>query len=413
MSLLKKLNKNLPIIENTVFVLAFAFIMYNLVSTYGLFLFNSIKGEGYLGAIIHPLQRHQYYISIITVIFIVNATLVLWEILSLVFQLSKQESGQKKGAHLYKSIFKKVAVHYKSSFLALLVIQLLPKVILIHMFWIWLPHFQKLQLFTVGLSWYCWIYGYLCFEFASWLFHFSSHRVRLLWCLHSPHHAPSELNMTVNWVHFFAESYYSTFIHLFILMLFGINPIMSTAILSIDSVWGIFIHASERSLKDGRLGILQHFMITPSHHRVHHAKNPLYLDTNFANVLPIWDWLLGTLQPLRPQVKAEYGISRDLDVTNFSDLYFGELLLLYRDIKTAKGLKNKILYVLKPPGWTPGCADQTAVALRKYFLKDNPVMGITSREKLLSFVKSRFNPKRLYTKGSENSGSIVLRFFNK
>ena len=80
-----------------------------------------------------------------------------------------------------------------------------------------------------------------------------------------------------------------------------------------------------------------------------------------------------------------------MDVTNFSDLYFGELVLLYKDIKQTKGLKNKLLYAIKPPGWTPSSAGQTAAALRKNFLRTNPAMGITSREKLLGFIKSRFS----------------------
>src|ERR1700761_4778372 len=166
MGLSKNQKKNLTILENIAFVFGFVFIMYNLVSTYGVFMYNSIHGEGYLGSIINPIRNHDYYVSLVSVIFILNATLVLWEIISLIFQLSKQEKNNtQQRSHKYKSIFKKVTVHYKSSFLALLIIELLPKIILIHTFGLWLPHFQKFQLFTVNLSWYSWIYGYLCFEF--------------------------------------------------------------------------------------------------------------------------------------------------------------------------------------------------------------------------------------------------------
>lgn len=393
MSSAKKLNKNLRIIENVVFVFAFGFVMYLLISTYGLYIYNSIKGKGYLGAIIDPIRTHQYYVSIVSIIIILNSTFVLWEILVFFIEVIKQEKGKTSGYEKCKLIFKKVSVHYKSSFLAMLIFELLPKVLLYHMFWIWLPHFQKYQLFAVDLSWYNWIYGYFCWEFSTWVFHFSSHRVRFLWCLHSPHHAPSELNMTVNWVHFFAESYYSTLIHLSISLLLGVNPIMLVAFVSIDSAWGIFIHVSERTLKNGRLGILQYLMITPSHHRVHHAKSPLYLDTNFANVLPFWDWLFGTLQPLKEEAKLNYGIIRDLDVTNFSDLYFGELVLLYRDIKNAQEIKNKLLYLVKPPGWTPESSGQTASALRRDFLKTSPELAATSKDRLLSAIK--FRPAKL------------------
>lgn len=396
----KKLNRNWRIIENVIFVFAFGFIMYNLVSTYGLYVFDSIKGKGYVGAIVDPILTHQYYMSVVSAIIILNATLVLWEILSFIIQVLKQERNNTQGYNKYKLIFKKVSVNYKSSFLALSVHELLPKLILFHMFWIWLPHFQKLQIFTINLTWYSWIYGYLCWEFSSWLFHFSSHRVRFLWCLHAPHHAPSELNMTVNWVHFFAESYYSTLVRLVILTLFGVNPAMFLAMIVIDSAWGIFIHVSEGTLKNGRLGILHHLIITPSHHRVHHAKNPLYVDTNFANVMPIWDWLFGTLQPLKEEVKTEYGITRDLDVTNFSDLYFGELLLLYRDVKHAAGIKNKLSYIVMPPGWTPVCADKTASAVRRDFLKTNPALGATSRNRFLSAIKSGFKMDKFKANGA-------------
>ncbi len=395
MSSTKKLSKNWRITENVIFVFAFGFIMYSLISTYGLYVYDSIKGKGYIGAIIDPILSHQYYLSIVSVIIILNSTCVLWEMVLFIIHLSKQESGNMHWFDRYKFIFKKVLVNYKPSFLALLIYQLLPKLILLHMFWIWLPHVQRFALFTVNLKWYSWIYAYLCWELSTWVFHFTSHRVRLLWCFHSPHHAPSELNMTVNWVHFIAEVYYSTFIHLIVCIVLGVNPLMFIAIMGIDSAWGTFVHISERALKNGHMGILQYLIITPAHHRVHHAKNPLYVDTNFASVLPFWDWIFGTLQPLKEEVKVDYGITRDLDVTNFSDLYFGELLLLWRDIKNAEGIKNKVLYVVKPPGWTPAGVTETASALRQDFLKTNPALSVTSRNRFLTAIRSGLKMDKL------------------
>lgn len=390
----KKLNKNIRIIENVVFVFAFGFIIYGLVSSYWVYVHDSIGGKGYLGAIVNPIYKHQYYKTVTAVIIILNSTCILWELLVFSIGLSKQQGVNARGLDRYKLIFKKVSANYKPSFLAFFMMhQILPKLFLIHLFWIWLPHIQKISLFTVNLQWYSWLYAILCWEFASWIFHFTSHRVRFLWCLHSPHHAPAELNMTVNWVHFFAESYYSTFIHLLISLLLGVNPLMLLAILTTDSAWAAFVHISEGTLRNGRLGIFRHFIITPSHHRVHHAKNPLYIDTNFAFIFPIWDWVFGTLQPLKDEVKIEYGIIRDLDVTNFTDLYFGEIALLYLDIKNAKGIKNKLLYFVMPPGWTPAGAAHTALAIRRDFLKTNPELGATSRGRLLAAIKDRRKSK--------------------
>ena len=103
------------------------------------------------------------------------------------------------------------------------------------------------------------------------------------------------------------------------------------------------------------------------------------MDTNFCTFLPFWDWVFGTLQPLRDEVKIEYGITREMDTTNFIDFYFGEFILLFRDIKNANGLKNKFLYLIKPPGWNPESIEHTAATLRKSFLKENPEYGFTSR----------------------------------
>src|SRR5471030_259537 len=386
MSFTKKLNINWRIIENVIFVFAFGFIMYKLIGDYWLYVYNSVKDKGFIRAVVDPISSHNYYESVIAIIIMLNVTYLLWEILSSVMLLLKQESDI-PGYSKYKLIFKKVLINYKPSFLALLITELLPKLFLIHMFWIWLPHFQKIRLFTINLQWYSWIYAYLCFEFAVWLYHFGLHRVRFLWCLHAPHHAPTELNLTVNWVNFFAEGYYSTLVYLIILTLFGINPVMFVTIMLISTTWGMFAHVSERALKNGKLGILQHLIITPAHHRVHHAKHPLYIDTNFASVVPLWDWIFGTLQPFKEEIRADYGVTRELDVTNFCDLYFGEILLLYRDVKNARTLKNKFLYIVMPPGWAPACSANTASVLRREFLKTNPALGITSKNRMLSAIK--------------------------
>jgi len=378
-----------------VFIGAFAFIIYGLVATYGRYMYKSVKGKGYLGAIVDQVHTHQYFMCAISLIAIVNSSLVLWEIFSFILTLLKEKRPQPaKRLDIFKDAFKKISLSYKSTFLAMLVGQLLPKIILVHMFWIWLPHLRVLQLFTVNLQWYSWIYGYLCWELASWIFHYSSHRVRLLWCFHSPHHGMPEINMTVNWIHFFAESYYSTFVRLVFLLMMGVNPMMFGIVMLFDSGWGIFIHVSDRALADGRLGFMHHLIITPAHHRVHHAKNHLYLDTNFANVLPVWDWVFGTLQPIRQEVRTEYGLLRDLDATNFSDLYLGELVLLYRDIKYAKGLRNKLLYLFMPPGWMPGTFDQTSLALRRNFVSASPELAVTSRDKLLAALQSGFRNEK-------------------
>ena len=113
MSFTKKLHINWRIIENVIFVFAFGFIMYKLISDYWLYIFNSAKGKGFIGAVIHPILNHNYYKSILAIIIMLTVTYLLWEVLSLIILLLKQESGNTPGYSKYKLIFKKALVHYK------------------------------------------------------------------------------------------------------------------------------------------------------------------------------------------------------------------------------------------------------------------------------------------------------------
>jgi len=119
---------------------------------------------------------------------------------------------------------------------------------------------------------------------------------------------------------------------------------------------------------------LQKWILTPSHHRVHHAKNPLYMDTNFCNLLNIWDRVFGTYQEEKDEVKIEYGITREMDSGNFMDVYFGEFVALFNDVKKAPGIKNKLLYIVMPPGWCHTGDHKTSKRTRAAYLKTYPIV---------------------------------------
>jgi len=233
---------------------------------------------------------------------------------------------------------------------------------------------EPLAIFKTTFTWYWLIYGYIIWEFGHFIYHYLGHKVRLFWCLHSTHHAPEKMNLSVIYSHFFLEAPYADVIRTSICILAGVNPPLLFFIMFIDGTWGAFIHAGENLLKDGRLGFLNKIILTPSHHRVHHAKNPLYMDTNFCNLLNIWDKLFGTFQDEKKEIAIEYGITRKINARNFFDVYFGEFACLARDIKKAPGLKNKILYMLKPPGWSHTGDHKTASVIKKNMIyEDNPL----------------------------------------
>lgn len=363
--------------ENTAFVAAFGYVFFAAVSGLGQYAWNSLVGKGFVADIKSSWVEHHFYLTVLTVVALFISVLTLWEILSLVAAIVHRERLRAWDRAKLSILAEEVLWRYKSTFLTSVLLQLIPKLFMIDVFWVVLSYAHKFSLYTTNFKWYSWIYAYFIWELSTWVWHFSAHRVRLLWCLHAPHHAPAELNMTVAWTHFFAEGYYSTVVQCVILVVFGIQPAMLLVIMSIEVTWGTFLHAGERSFKHGRLGPLQYLIITPAHHRVHHAKNPVYMDTNFCTLIPFWDWLFGTLQPLRDQVVIEYGVTRKPDPTRYVDVYFGEIRLLYRDVKNAQGWSNKIRYLLNSPGWSPEAgAEFTAATLRAHALRQHPDLGL-------------------------------------
>jgi hypothetical protein len=176
------------------------------------------------------------------------------------------------------------------------------------------------------------------------------------------------MNLSVTFAHFFLEAPYADLIRTSICILLGVNPPMLFVIMFVDGFWGSMIHIGENLIEDGRLGFLNRIVLTPSHHRVHHARNPLYMDTNFCNLLPIWDKVFGTFQNEDRKIPIEYGISRPMIKNSFLDAYFGEIIALAKDVRKAPGIKNKFLYVIMPPGWShTGDHKMTTVVKKAYF----------------------------------------------
>ncbi|MDG2448926.1 MAG: sterol desaturase family protein, partial [Saprospiraceae bacterium] len=183
--------------------------------------------------------------------------------------------------------------------------------------------------------------------------HWLAHKVRLIWCLHSPHHAPESMNMLVGFNHSFIEViFYMPFFLGFMPSLLGVHPVIVLSIAVIDIIWGNLLHINEKVVPSGRYGLLEKILQTPSHHRVHHAQNVMYLDTNYNSMTLFWDWVLGTLQPLREDEKVKYGITRNVKSDNFWDVQFGEFVLLAKDMWNASGILNKLNYLFQPPGWS-------------------------------------------------------------
>lgn len=253
---------------------------------------------------------------------------------------------------------------YKVPFLIIVVNRIVSRLIGISVLLITIGIFQKYAIIQTSLTWYWFIYGYLVYELNNYIRHYLTHKVRLLWCFHSVHHSSEELNASITLTTFFVENLYTEFFAAMFCMLLGVQPLMLFAIMIVDSIWGAFVHIGEDSLKNARLGFLEKFILTPSHHRVHHGRNHLYMDTNFCSIINIWDIIFRTYQKEEKEVPVDYGITRPMNSNSFTDVYFGEIISLWHDVRSAPGLKNKIAYIFMPPGWSHTGEYQTASTLR-------------------------------------------------
>ena len=272
------------------------------------------------------------------------------------------------GALLYKK-FK--VLDYKISFFSFVFNAVIGKFISITAVVFCIGLFEKYAIVKTSFTWYWFIYGYIVWEFGHFIYHYLGHKVRLFWCLHSTHHAPETMNLSVSYAHFFLEGPYADLIRTTVCILLGVTPAMLLVIMLIDGIWGGLIHIGEGLVKEGRMGFLYNFILTPSHHRVHHAKNPLYMDTNFCNLLNIWDRVFKTYQPEERNVPIVYGISREMKPNSFVDAYFGEFGALLKDIRKAPGIKNKLLYIVMPPGWSHNGEHKTSKVVRGEYMKQN------------------------------------------
>lgn len=257
---------------------------------------------------------------------------------------------------------------YKINFLIYIFNRFVGRFIAIAMVTFLIGVLQPIAPFQTSFTWYWLIYGYIVWEFGHFLYHYWGHKVRLFWCLHATHHVPEDMNLSVTHAHFFLEAPYADTIRTTVCLLLGLQPELLFLIMFIDGTWGAFIHVGENLLRDGRLGFLNKIILTPSHHRVHHARNPLYMDTNFCNLLNVWDKIFKTYQDEDHTIQIEYGVTRKVNSGDFFDVYFGEIIALAKDVIYAPGWLNKVKYIFKPPGWDHNGDHNTAKVVRGAYL---------------------------------------------
>ena len=226
---------------------------------------------------------------------------------------------------------------------------------------LWLYQFR---LFDFGehwwLVWWAWPICFVADDFAYYWAHRLGHRVRWFWAAHVNHHSSQHYNLSTalrqSWTGFFAVG----FIFTMPLVLLGFHPAMIAICHGFNLIYQFWIHTEAI----GRMPRwFEAVMNTPSHHRVHHATNPRYLDRNFAGVFIVWDKAFGTFEPERDDEPIRYGIVKQLGTFHFLWSVFHEWVGMGRDIARAPW-RYKLSYLLREPGWSHDDSRETSDMIR-------------------------------------------------
>jgi sterol desaturase/sphingolipid hydroxylase (fatty acid hydroxylase superfamily) len=211
--------------------------------------------------------------------------------------------------------------------------------------------------------WWAWIACFVLDDFNYYIFHRSAHRVRWFWASHVNHHSSQHYNLSTalrqTWTGFVAI----TFVFRLWPLLLGFPVPMLLLCGGINLIYQFWIHTEVI----GRCPKwFEAVMNTPSHHRVHHAVNPRYLDKNYAGVFIVWDKLFGTFEGERDDEKIRYGLVKQLGTFNLFTSVFHEWIGIFRDLWTAPW-RAKLMYLVGPPGWShDGSRETSDMILRRW-----------------------------------------------
>ena len=227
-----------------------------------------------------------------------------------------------------------------------------------------LAYFNSSSFFSVSEPIAYWIILLVAEDFLFYWLHYVDHFCRLFWAVHVTHHSSQEFNLTVG----FRSSVFQPLYRLlyFIPLAFaGFKPIDIMFMYSATQIYGILIHTQYV----GKLGILEWFMATPSHHRVHHASNPRYLDKNLGMIFIVWDRIFGTFAPELDEEPVRFGLTKNINEVNPATVVFHEWIEIGNDMRKQLRLKHRLMYLFGPPGWSHDGSRKTSRQLEAEFFR--------------------------------------------
>lgn len=209
--------------------------------------------------------------------------------------------------------------------------------------------YDKVAIWHIESTFWTFAIAFIVLDFEGYWVHRIAHQVNFFWNEHAIHHSSEDFNLACA-----LRQSVSSFIKLFTFFLLpaalvGVPP----GVIAIVAPLHLFAQFWYHTQHIGKMGFLEKIIVTPSHHRVHHAINPEYMDKNISQIFIIWDKIFGTFQEEIPGVPPVYGITRPAHTWNPIIINFQHLWLLVQDAWRARSWWDKLRIWFMPTGWRP------------------------------------------------------------
>jgi alkylglycerol monooxygenase len=195
-------------------------------------------------------------------------------------------------------------------------------------------------------NWHYWLSLFLLADLAYYWAHRMSHEVNLFWGGHVVHHQSEDYNLSVALRQSSLQVIW-TFAFSLPLAFIGFKTLDFALMSAYITLYQFWIHTELIN----KMGWFEYVFNTPSHHRVHHGRNPKYIDKNHAGTLIIWDRLFGTFQ--EEEERPTYGITKPINSWNAVWANFSHYAEMGKDLKRISKFTDKVKYLFKKPGWLP------------------------------------------------------------
>ncbi len=206
--------------------------------------------------------------------------------------------------------------------------------------------YDRFRVFDIPTSWPYLILLWLAIDFSYYWAHRWSHTVNLFWLGHVVHHQSEDYNFSVALRQGAFQKIFTFWVYI-PMAIVGFDPTWFVIIGALNTVYQFWIHTEQIN----KMGWFEVIFNTPSHHRVHHGRNPKYIDKNHAGSLIIWDKMFGTFQA--EEETPVYGVTKPTAHWDPVSAHIQPFIDLIKSTRQVSGIKNKVAILYHSPGWFP------------------------------------------------------------